>query len=59
MMTNEEKQIFEYELEKLNREYETCTNDSLKSKIKEDISFLQSVLRMPPERNDKMNRPDQ
>ncbi|KOF10869.1 hypothetical protein AC739_07745 [Planococcus glaciei] len=59
MITQEEKQVFEYELDKLAIEYQQCANDALKSQIKEDISFLQSVLQFLHHRTDKMNTSNQ
>ncbi|WKA58994.1 hypothetical protein QWY16_02205 [Planococcus shenhongbingii] len=55
MISTEEKRVFEYELNKLSREYQNCANDSLKSQIKEDISFLQSVLQSFQQKSVKMN----
>ncbi|MCP2035950.1 hypothetical protein L1279_002964 [Planomicrobium sp. HSC-17F08] len=59
MITQEEKRVFEYELNKLNAEYQKCANNSLRSQIKEDISFLQSVLQFLHHKNDKMNTSNQ
>lgn len=45
MVTKEEKMVFQSELNKLNHEYRKCANDYVKSQIKEDISFLYTVLK--------------
>lgn len=37
--------VFQSELNKLNHEYRKCANDYVKSQIKEDISFLYTVLK--------------
>ena len=51
MVTKEERVVFEYELYKLGLEYQKCVDAFMKSKIKEDISFLQSVLQSMQKRN--------
>lgn len=46
--------VFEYELNKLNHEYRTCANDYVKTQIKEDISFLYTVLSSLSDRETEM-----
>lgn len=54
MITNEEKMVFQYELNKLSHEYRNCANDYVKSQIKEDIAFLGAVLANSTEKESEM-----
>lgn len=49
VISREEKIVFEYELNKLSHEYQKCSDDFVKSLIKEDITFLYAVLERPYE----------
>lgn len=44
MITEEELAIFEYELIKLMDEYRKCVDQSLKLKIQEDMTWLETAV---------------
>jgi hypothetical protein len=59
MITNEEKIVFQYELYKLNREYQQCANEYVKSQLKEEISFLNTILKSSLDRESEVKSTEQ